>query len=200
MPEVFWSYFAERILRVGVTLRHASQPPLGEVVPNSFFVRLAADILEHPVPIVVVLDGADRLVSRGATAGLDFLIGHAFPQFRLVMCGRADPQLPLHKYRLTDSMTELRRDALAFTVAEARLLLASLGAKVPRDIAAALTEQTEGWAAGLRLAALSLKQGQTRRRSSIPWRERTGVLPSICLPRSWRPKLRGCANSCCGPA
>ena len=159
MPEVFWSYFAETILRAGVTLRHASQPPLGEVVPNSFFIRLAADILEHPVPIVVVLDGADRLVSRGATAGLDFLIGHAFPQFRLVMCGRADPQLPLHKYRLTDSMTELRRDALAFTVAEARLLLASLGAKVPRDIAAALTEQTEGWAAGLRLAAVSLKQG-----------------------------------------
>ena len=157
--EVFWSYVAETIVRSGVTLRHANRPPLGEVVPNSFFIRLAADILDHPVPVVLVLDGADRLVSRDATVGLDFLLRHARPQFRLVMCSRADPQLPLHKYRLTDSMAELRQDALAFTVAEAQSLLSSLGAKVSRDVVASLTEQTEGWAAGLRLAAASLKQG-----------------------------------------
>ena len=157
--EVFWSYVAETIVRSGVTLRHANRPPLGEVVPNSFFIRLAADILDHPVPVVLVLDGADRLVSRDATAGLDFLLRHARPQFRLVMCGRADPQLPLHKYRVTDSITELRQDALAFTVAEAHSLMSSLGAKVPRDVVASLTDQTEGWAAGLRLAAASLKQG-----------------------------------------
>ena len=89
--EVFWSYVAETIVRSGVTLRHASRPPLGEVVPNSFFIRLAADILDHPVPVVLVLDGADRLASRDATVGLDFLLRHARPQFRLVMCGRADP-------------------------------------------------------------------------------------------------------------
>jgi LuxR family transcriptional regulator, maltose regulon positive regulatory protein len=157
--EVFWSYVAETIVRSGVTLRHASRPPLGEVVPNSFFIRLAADILDHPVPVVLVLDGADRLASRDATAGLDFLLRHARPQFRLVMCGRADPLLPLHKYRVTDSVAELRQDALAFTVAEAHSLLSSLGAKVSRDVVASLTEQTEGWAAGLRLAAASLKQG-----------------------------------------
>lgn len=158
-PEVFWSYLAETILRAGVTLRHANRPPLGEVVRNSFFIRLAADILDHPVPVVLVLDGTDRLVSRHANAGLDFLVRHAYPHFRLIMCGRADPQLPLHKYRLTDSMTELRQDALAFTVAETQSLMTSLGAKVSRDIVASLTEQTEGWAAGLRLAAASLKQG-----------------------------------------
>ena len=129
--EVFWSYVAETIVRSGVTLRHANRPPLGEVVPNSFFIRLAADLLDHPLPVVLVLDGADRLVSRDVTAGLDFLLRHAHPQFRLVMCGRADPQLPLHKYRVTDSMTEIRQDVLAFTVAEAHSLLSSLGAKAP---------------------------------------------------------------------
>ncbi len=157
--EVFWSYVAETIVRSGVNLRHANRPPLGEVVPNSFFIRLAADLLDHPLPVVLVLDGADRLVSRDVTAGLDFLLRHAHPQFRLVMCGRADPQLPLHKYRVTDSMTEIRQDVLAFTVAEAHSLLSSLGAKVSRDVVASITAQTEGWAAGLRLAAASLKQG-----------------------------------------
>ena len=67
--EVFWSYVAETIVRSGVNLRHANRPPLGEVVPNSFFIRLAADLLDHPLPVVLVVDGADRLVSRDVTAG-----------------------------------------------------------------------------------------------------------------------------------
>ena len=158
-PELFWPYLMEALARAGVTLPQAHRPVLGEKVPAAFLTRLAADILEHPHPIVLVLDGANRLLSREATAGLDFLIRHACPRFRLVMCGRADPQLPLHKYRLTDSMTELRLDALAFTSGETRELLASLGVTVSKEVASSLTEQTEGWAAGLRLAAASLKRG-----------------------------------------
>ena len=67
--------------------------------------------------------------------------------------------LPLHRYRLDDLLTEIRTDELAFTAEEAGGLLASLGAPVRPDVAAALCEQTEGWAAAVRLAAALLTRG-----------------------------------------
>jgi LuxR family transcriptional regulator, maltose regulon positive regulatory protein len=158
-PELFWPYVLESLARAGVTLTAISADDLCESDFSSFITHLAADVLERPLPIVLVLDSSDHMLSRETTAGLDFLIRHAWPQFRLVMCGRADPRLPLHRYRLTDSITELRRDALAFTIEETRALLAHLDVPVSKDIATSLTEQTEGWAAGLQLAAASLRQG-----------------------------------------
>ena len=67
-----------------------------------------------------------------------------------------DPLLPLHRYRLAGELTEIRASDLAFTIAEAGLLLARHGSTLSADSLECLTRRTEGWAAGLRLAAISM--------------------------------------------
>jgi LuxR family maltose regulon positive regulatory protein len=155
----FWRCLIEALVRAGLGLGELQMPAVGEAVPRSSLMRLAAALLGLDGPVVVVLDGSDRSLSAESLAALDFLIRHAHPRFRLVMCGRADPMLPLHRYRLVDAMTELRYDDLAFTVAEAQQLFAGCDVPIPAEAARMLTELTEGWAAGLRLAAASLEQG-----------------------------------------
>ena len=157
--ETFWPCVVEALGRAGVELPNAPTPLSGDPVATSFLMRLAADLLERVDPVVLVLDSTERGLRPDLTSGLDFLVRHAWPRFRLVMCGRADPLLPLHRYRLAGSMTELRRDDLAFTVPETEELLQALDVPGAPSIAAALTELTEGWAVGIRLAATSLGQG-----------------------------------------
>jgi LuxR family transcriptional regulator, maltose regulon positive regulatory protein len=164
-PDQFWPYLLESLHHTGVVLPHVGSPSLGDEVHSPFLIRLAADILDQPEPVVLIIDGADHLTGH-ETAGLDFLLRHALPRFRLVLSGRADPLLPLHRYRLTDTILDLRQDSLAFTLAETQELFAHLGLRVSRDCAASLAEKTEGWAAGLRLAALSLQQGTDPNRLS----------------------------------
>jgi LuxR family maltose regulon positive regulatory protein len=158
-PHVFWPCLVEALARTGVDLPNVTAPLSGDPVATPFLIRLAADILERTDPVVIVLDSAERSLGPDTTSGLDFLVRHAWPRFRLVICGRADPLLPLHRYRLTGSITELRCDELAFTVPETEELLAELKVPSAPRIAAQLTELTEGWAAGIRLAAASLEQG-----------------------------------------
>ena len=78
------------------------------------------------------------------------------PGLRLVVSSRADPLLPLHRYRLAGELAEIRASDLAFTAAEAGLLLAQHGSTLSADSLERLTRRTEGWAAGLRLAAISM--------------------------------------------
>ena len=158
-PNIFWPCLVEALARADVALPNVRAPLSGDPVATSFLMRLAADILERADPVVIVLDSAERSLGADTTTGLDFLVRHAWPRFRLVMCGRADPLLPLHRYRLTGSMTELRGDELSFTVSETEELLARLEVPSAPAIAAPLTKLTEGWAAGIRLAAASLEQG-----------------------------------------
>ena len=106
-PLAFWQCVIEALSLVGADLPRAQRGVADEPVPRSFFMNLAADILSLPGPVVLVLDLADRALGPEITAGLDFLLRHADPQFRLVVCGRADPDLPIHRYRLADSVAEL---------------------------------------------------------------------------------------------
>ena len=78
------------------------------------------------------------------------------PQLRLVLATRHDVRLGLHRLRLEGELTELRVADLRFSLAEARALFAAAGVELPGPALAMLHERTEGWAAGLRLAALSL--------------------------------------------
>ncbi len=75
---------------------------------------------------------------------------------RLVAAARMDPPLPLHRCRLAGELAEIRASDLAFTTAEAALLLARHGSTLPVATLERLTRRTEGWAAGLRLAAISM--------------------------------------------
>ena len=88
--------------------------------------------------------------------GLQYLLRNARSGLRLVICSRTDPMLPLHRYRLAGELTEIRASELAFSVPEARLLMAQHDITLPPRTLELLTELDEGWAAGLRLAAISI--------------------------------------------
>lgn len=158
-PALFWTYVLKSLARAGVELPGLkyTRPEHGAGAP--FCAHLAASLLELPSPAVVVVDNAEHLDDPEILAGIDLLLRRAADRLRVVLCSRADPQLPLFRYRLAETITELRLHDLAFTVAEAEELFRAAGLTVPSDAVAALTRRTEGWAAGLRLAASSLLGG-----------------------------------------
>jgi LuxR family maltose regulon positive regulatory protein len=106
---------------------------------------------------VLVLDDYHVLSNRQLHEGVEFLLSYLPPALQLVIAGRADPPLPLPRLRARGDLTEIRMDDLSFSAAEIGALVSSL-ADVDLDEAAArsLQERTEGWAAGLQLAALRL--------------------------------------------
>ncbi|MBB3085409.1 LuxR C-terminal-related transcriptional regulator [Geodermatophilus sabuli] len=157
-PAAFWAHVAAALRHAGIELPEPVAPGPGEHAPTPQ-TRLASVLLARPRPLVLILDNADCLTHRDLIGGLDLLVRYAGTRLRLVLCARADPPLPLHRYRLTDALTEIRADRLAFTAEETGVLLAALGAPVPEDIAAALCAATEGWAVALRLAAALLTRG-----------------------------------------
>jgi LuxR family transcriptional regulator, maltose regulon positive regulatory protein len=79
------------------------------------------------------------------------------PAHRLVVASRSEPPLPLHRWRVEGRLAEIRNTHLAFNDVEAAALLAGLGAAVDRDAVSLLAHRTEGWAAGLQLAGLSVR-------------------------------------------
>ena len=85
----------------------------------------------------------------------------------------SDPPLRLHRYRLAGQLTEIGGSDLAFSVAEAGLLMARHGCTLSADSLERLTRRTEGWAAGLRLAAISMGTHPDPGTSSTSWSPRT---------------------------
>jgi len=154
-PAVFMSYLAGALSGAGVDV----SGPSAAGDRAGFFGRLTVALLEQPRPVCLILDNADHLIDPRVLEGLDLLVRHAGRRLRLILCARADPQLPLHQYRVAGTMSEIRSDQLAFTPEETRELLRHLGAPVPAAVGEALCERTEGWAVGVRLAAAPLKAG-----------------------------------------
>ena len=105
--------------------------------------------------MTLVLDDLHLLTDPRVLDGLDFVLRNGGPGLRRVVSSRMDPLLRLHCYRLAGQLTEIGSSDLAFTVAEAGLM-ARHGCTLPADSLACLTRRTEGWAAGLRLAAISM--------------------------------------------
>jgi LuxR family maltose regulon positive regulatory protein len=110
-------------------------------------------------PCVLVLDDAHELRSATALAGLRLLLDRAPPALSVVLCARADPPVALGRLRLAGRLGEIRNADLEFTRAEAADLLAAHGIDLRHDDVAALWRRTQGWAAGLRLAAGALAGG-----------------------------------------
>ncbi len=156
-PEVFWSYVMAALRRSGVaipkTLRAAGRGRSGD---EGFLLRFAAALAAQEPPVTLVLDDLHLLTEPRVLQGLDFILRNVGPSLRLAVSSRMDPLLPLHRYRLAGGLTEIRASDLAFSTAEAGLLLAQHGSKLAPGLLESLTQRTEGWAAGLRLAAMSL--------------------------------------------
>ena len=133
---------------------------------NTGEARLAmqiADRLEgRDEPVVLVLDDFHEIESPIVHRELQTLIDRSPGGLRLVLATRADPSLRLQRLRLTDDLTEIRAAELAFTVDECGEALEPFATDLAEGDVEALHDRTEGWAAGIRLAALSLASESDR--------------------------------------
>jgi LuxR family maltose regulon positive regulatory protein len=142
---------------------HSPQPP----PPDSILTGLLNDITTVSDQFVLVLDDYHLLDSQPVDQALTYLVEHLPPQMHLVIVTREDPQLPLSRLRVRGQLTEVRAADLRFTPTEAAAFLNQvMGLTLSTEDIAALERRTEGWIAGLQLAALSL-QGQSDATSFI---------------------------------
>ncbi len=159
-PTRFWAYVLAALRRSGAVPAKAILRTLAPPRPDAVaaFLPLLVDGLARlDGPVVLVLDDFHELSGPAVAYGVDFLLRVAPPQLRLVIATRADPALPLlSRLRVSGALVELRAAELAFTAGEAAELLAGHGLALPDADLALLHARTEGWAAGLRLAALAL--------------------------------------------
>lgn len=105
---------------------------------------------------ILVIDDAHLITDATLLAEIDAVVRYGYPHLRFVLAARSDPMLPLHRYRLAGWMHEMRADVVAMTMVEARDLLQQHGVSLSGEDLALLTRRTEGWAAGLRLSAMSM--------------------------------------------
>jgi LuxR family transcriptional regulator, maltose regulon positive regulatory protein len=118
--------------------------------------RLLEDLASMRERVWLVIDDLHELCSAEALRQLELLIMRAPLRLRFILVTRHDLRLGLHRLRLAGELTEIRTADLRFSQAEARALLDAAGVPVSDSSLALLCDRTEGWAAGLRLAALSL--------------------------------------------
>ena len=118
--------------------------------------RLLEDLHSLRDRIWLVIDDLHELRAAHALRQLELLVMRAPAELQFVFSSRRDLQLGLHRLRLDGELTEIRATDLRFTLDESRDLLEASGVRVSDPALALLHERTEGWAAGLRLAALSL--------------------------------------------
>src|ERR1039457_704678 len=156
-PGSFWSSVAKAMRQAGVADPGTSPalPQEGASGP-AFLPRLASALAAIEPPLALVLDDLHLLTAPGPLEELAYLLKYARPGLRLDAAARMDPPLPLHRHRLAGELTEIRAADLAFTVTEAALLMGQHGLTLPAGAVELITERVGGWAAGLRLAALSL--------------------------------------------
>ncbi len=134
-------------------LLQLAQPPPAVSILTS----LINDIGSLATPVVLVLDDYHLIRAPAIDDAVAFLLDHAPPQLHLVITTREDPRLPLARLRGRGEMTELRAADLRFTPDEATAFLnETMGLALTEDDVAALELRTEGWIAGLQLAALSM--------------------------------------------
>ncbi len=132
---------------------------------ESVFTVLTNDLMEREIPdFALVLDDYHVITNPAIHQGLIFLVSHLPPHMHLVLASRADPPLPLASLRARGRLVELRANELRLNISEMRAFLQSmLGFDLPADALEVLERRTEGWVAGLQLAALSLRE-----RANIP--------------------------------
>ena len=132
----------------------SSQPQLTELILTTLINEIAC-ISDD---IVIVLDDYHMIASKQVDAAISFFLEYLPPQMHMVIITREDPDVSLAKLRMRNQLTELRASDLRFTPMEAAEFLNHvMGLKLSTEDIAVLEERTEGWIAGLQLAALSIQ-------------------------------------------
>jgi LuxR family maltose regulon positive regulatory protein len=160
-PVQFVTYLIAALQNVEEGIGQAAQSLLGapQLPPiESLVTLLINDIAATPQPFVLVLDDYDAIQTESIHLAVEFLIEHQPPQVQLVLVTRQDPPLPLPRLRVRRQVVEICEEDLRFTADEAGdFLNQALGLVLDPQIIDALEARTEGWIAGLQLAALSVQ-------------------------------------------
>jgi LuxR family maltose regulon positive regulatory protein len=160
-PVRFWRHVAAALDRARPGVADQVAPLLQGLQPASFqavAATLANELADSAEEVVLVLDDYHLIEAPQVHQSFEFLLEHLPTSLRLVLASRADPPLPLGRLRARGQLAELREADLRFTAEEAaELLHDAIGPKLPAGAVAALADRTEGWAAGLQMAALSLQ-------------------------------------------
>jgi LuxR family maltose regulon positive regulatory protein len=157
-PQIFWSYVLAALRVAGAVtegnpLAGLGSAPADEAERGS---RLAAGMAEMPPGTVLVIDDVHQIDDADVLRELAGLLPNLPPALRVVLVGRAEPPLRLHRLRAAGRLAEIGAAQLAFTPAEAAELIAGHRLALPDEDVAVLVERTEGWAAGLQLSAAFL--------------------------------------------
>ncbi|HEX2908931.1 MAG TPA: LuxR C-terminal-related transcriptional regulator, partial [Phototrophicaceae bacterium] len=161
-PIQFFSYLIAALQRLqpgcGETTRQLLQAPQMPPV-QTLIAPLINDLAAAAETITLVLDDYHLISSALIHQSLEFLLERCPPNLHLVMTTREDPPFPLARLRVRNQVTEIRERDLRVTTAEtAAFLTQTMNLHLPPDVVAALATRTEGWMAGLQLAALALRE------------------------------------------
>ena len=153
-PAVLWSLVVAAWARSVPSMTTVQAP---RVVGPAFVDEVLQHLEAVPGRCTLVLEDLHEVQSPEALATLDLMLASRPANLHVVMVTRSDPPLALHRLRLAGELTEIRTRDLAFTDDETTSMLTQHGVELTRDDHAHLMAKTEGWAAGIRLAAISLQ-------------------------------------------
>ena len=160
-PNHFLIYFIAALQEIDETLGKSAVPLLQSSQPpplEAIFTLLINDLIALPQSIILVLEDYHVIQNLDIHKALAFLLDNLPPQLHLVVTGREDPPLPLHQLRSSGQMNGVYAHDLRFSQDEAaEFLQQTMGVRLDSEDVAALARRTEGWVAGLQLAALSLQ-------------------------------------------
>jgi LuxR family maltose regulon positive regulatory protein len=155
--QLFWLALLGAVRAAAGTDGGAEPPPVTPDFNGGAMVdKVLSELTASRGPLVLVIDDLHELRSAEAAEQLTALLTSLPPGVHAIMATRRDPPLRLHRLRLAGELAEIRAAQLRFTEDETRELLSAAGITVPDHVAGLLHQRTEGWAAGLRLAVLSL--------------------------------------------
>jgi LuxR family maltose regulon positive regulatory protein len=163
-PACFLTYLVAALQTIAANIGKGVLAILESPQPSpteSILITLLNEITTIPDNFVLVLDDYHVIDSKPVDKALTFLLEHLPPQMHLVITTREDPHLPLARLRARGQLTELRAADLRFTPSEAaEFLNQMMGLNLSEEDIAALETRTEGWIAGLQLAAISMQGHQ----------------------------------------
>ena len=153
----FWSAVLDAIRSPARSVDPEKQPAATAALDADQVVdRVLSEVADQVEPVVLIIDDLHELRSTDALAQLEHLLAILPSSARVVLSSRRDPSIRLHQLRLADEIAEIRAGDLQFTERETRELLVTSGIGLSDAGVAALYQRTEGWAAGVRLAVISL--------------------------------------------
>jgi LuxR family transcriptional regulator, maltose regulon positive regulatory protein len=181
-PQVFWLSVLDSLRQTGAGSERVRELTATPDLDGAKVVgRLLEDLSSLREPLWLVIDDLHELQADQASRHMELLLGTAPPELRFVLLTRHDLRLGLHRLRVEGELTEIRGEDLRFTLEESRALLEAVGVRLSDGALESLVARTEGWAAGLRLVALSLARHPDPERYAVSFSGRERAVADYLL-------------------